>query len=348
MRRHAEHDDPFEDSNPSLCYGSPSAESEIDAFMSHQRNLVGACISAALIASCAGNDSFPSKPLLAAPAIAIPSRTDDARGATVEPQTRGALLYVSEPYADAVAMYTYPQLQPAGQLIGIPDPEGLCANRRTGDVWVVSGFPTAQFTEFRHGGTKPFHKIKFGSMDFTQSCAVDPTTGNLAVTDNLAHGLRGAIIIFGAKEKAYPDPAILNYAFVSYDESGDLFVDGVSVRAPTEIAELPPGKNHFHNFPLEGTRMYRAGGLQYSKGSLVIGATEHHVIYRTTNGMVNGSTTLLDACHIEQFDIDQDVVIVPSSCGSNGAVLIYNYPAGGMPIAKITHINAPFAAVISR
>ncbi len=310
---------------------------------------MGACLSAALLASCSGNDGISSsKALPAAPTIVIPSRAGDANAARTEPQTRGALLYVSEPYANAVAIYTYPQLQPAGQLTGIPDPEGLCVNRRTGDVWVVSGFPSAQFTEFRHGGAKPIHKIKFGSMDYTQSCAVDPTTGDLAVTDNLAHGLRGAIIVFGAKDKTYRDPSLEYYAFVSYDDSGDLLVDGPSFHTPTEIAELRPGKSHFHNLPLVGTRMYHPGGLRYSKGSLVIGATKHHVIYQTSNGMVIGSTTLLDACHMEQFDIHEDVVIVPSSCGSDGAVLIYNYPAGGTPIAKITHLSAPFAAVISR
>ncbi|MGB8521305.1 MAG: hypothetical protein WCD38_14185 [Candidatus Tumulicola sp.] len=304
------------------------------------------------LAGCSGTTQSNLTPgngsLTPSARIAISLRSGDTNAAGVLPQTRGALLYVSEPYANAVAMYTYPQLQPAGQLSGIPDPEGLCVNRRTGDVWVVSGFPTAQFTEFRHGGMRPIHKIKFGSMDYTQSCAVDPTTGDFAVTDNLAHGLRGAIIVFGAKDKTYRDPSLVNYAFVSYDDSGDLFVDGLSFRTPTGIAELRPGKRHFRNFPLEGTRMYHPGGLRYLKGSLVIGATGHHVIYQTSNGMVNGSTTLLGACNVEQFDIDEDVVIVPSACRSDGAVLIYNYPAGGTPIAKITHVNAPFAAVISR
>lgn len=245
-------------------------------------------------------------------------------------------------------MYTYPQLQPAGQLTGIPDPEGLCVNRRTGDVWVVSGFPTAQFTEFRHGGTKPIHKIKFGNADFTQSCSVDSNTGDLAVTSNLAHGLRGAVIVFGAKAKTYRDVLIENYEFVSYDESDDLFVDGPGVRTPAAIGELKPGKTRFHNFPLEGTGTFHPGGLQYSKGSLVVGATKHHVIYQTSNGVVTGSTALLGACRIEQFEIDEIVVIVPSSCGSDGAVLIYNYPGGGMPIARIPHVNRPFAVTISR
>jgi hypothetical protein len=244
-------------------------------------------------------------------------------------------------------MYTYPQLQPAGQLTGIPDPEGLCVNRRTGDVWVVSGFPTAQFTEFRHGGTKPIHKIKFGNADFTQSCSVDSNTGDLAVTSNLAHGLRGAVIVFGAKAKTYRDVLIENYEFVSYDESDDLFVDGPGVRTPAAIGELKPGKTRFHNFPLEGTGTFHPGGLQYSKGSLVVGATKHHVIYQTSNGVVTGSTALLGACRIEQFEIDEIVVIVPSSCGSDGAVLIYNYPGGGMPIARIPHVNRPFAVTIS-
>src|SRR5581483_10823226 len=49
---------------------------------------------------------------------------------------RGRLLYVADPFANAVLIYTYPQLSGAGELTGFTSVTGVCTDRR-GYVWVL-------------------------------------------------------------------------------------------------------------------------------------------------------------------------------------------------------------------
>jgi hypothetical protein len=51
---------------------------------------------------------------------------------------------------------------------------------------------------------------------------------------------------------------------------------------------------------------------------------------------------------VDQYYIDGDKVIAPSNCSSVATVSVYNYPAGGAPIATLTGFSTAFGAVISR
>lgn len=288
------------------------------------------------------------------PSAAMPANAGPAYVAADagRPATRQALLYVSEPNAGAVAVYTYPQLSPHGALTGLNNPEGLCVDARNGNLWVVSGPFAPGFTEFAHGGTKPIRKIRFGaSGDYTQACAVDPTTGNLAITDNHAHAVLGDIVVFGAKEKAYLDNRVQHYNFVAYDDAGNLFFDGEGGGTlSTLVGELPAGKRHFVLFPLHVKNAFPTGGVQYDGTYLALGREQRHDIYQTSDGKVEGSMVLRSTCRMEQFVVDRDAgrVVAPSSCGTDGSVFVYAYPAGGAPLAHISGLNAPFATAISR
>jgi len=88
--------------------------------------------------------------------------------------------------------------------------------------------------------------------------------------------------------------------------------------------------------------------VQYDGSNLAIGDEKRAIIYQVSGGTVVGTTTLRGACLVQQFFIDGAHVIVPTVCGSNGEVSIYNYPAGGAPIERLTGLKAPFGAVVSR
>ena len=55
-----------------------------------------------------------------------------------------ALLYVSDPDAGKVFVYSYPALKPAGMLTGINAPTGMCVDKTTGNVWITKTIRTLQ------------------------------------------------------------------------------------------------------------------------------------------------------------------------------------------------------------
>ena len=72
-------------------------------------------------------------------------------------------------------------------------------------------------------------------------CGVDPTTGDLAVASINLDSLASWVEVYqGATgdPKDYYDNEIINYTFVSYDDKGNLFVDG-SGPGYVEFASCP-------------------------------------------------------------------------------------------------------------
>ena len=93
------------------------------------------------------------------------------------------LLYVSND--DELLVFSYPK----GKLVGeitVPsgDFAGLCSDS-AGDVFVTSvGSHSASYIlEYAHGGTEPITTLS--DPAWANGCAVDPTTGNVAVTNLL-------------------------------------------------------------------------------------------------------------------------------------------------------------------
>ena len=131
---------------------------------------------------------------------------------------REDLLYVAT--GDNVYVLSYP----GGKLVGSLGITGnnLCSDAR-GDVFIpTSGYDVV---EYAHGGNSPIETLADG--DIPLGCAVDPTTGNLAVT-NEASGAGEVAIFPKAKEPStwHRDPDIGTFGLCGYDDRGNLFVDG--------------------------------------------------------------------------------------------------------------------------
>jgi hypothetical protein len=256
---------------------------------------------------------------------------------------RGALLYVSDTATNSVSIYSYPRLKLTAKLFGVKRPAGLCVDPRTGNVWVVSEL-SPEIIEFPHGGTKRMHTLHLG-YGF-EGCAVD-ASGNLAVARYNDYDDAGALFIFKngrGKPTSYEAPGMFFYEFVGYDSAGNAFVDGENY---TKLAELPAGGKKLENVTPNG--LGSPGGVQYDGTNLAVGNAKRGEIYQVSSRMIVGKTKLNGACVVEQFFIDAERgdVIAPSRCHSRGDVLIYDYPAGGNPIKRITGFRDPFAAVVS-
>jgi hypothetical protein len=241
------------------------------------------------------------------------------------------LIYTSASY---VYIYTYSG-DKVGELMGFSSPAGLCSDSN-GDVYVTDA-GTDLIYEYARGGTKPIDVLD-DSGQVPSSCAVDPTTGDIAVA-NLGlppfGGKSGNLLVYppGSSQTpvAYTSPNIISYAFCDYDAAGNLYVDGVSQKHGLALAELPKGGS-FIGVQLAGVihRGHRAGGLQWDGQDVAIADSLKNVIYRIAVSGNRGK--IVDMIHIDrwrrhyeiEFSIQGQKLLFPF----DGELGFYNYPAG--------------------
>jgi hypothetical protein len=267
----------------------------------------------------------------------------------------GEFLYVSESSKNAVGIYSYPRLKRIGSL-SVKTPEGLCVNPRSGNVWVVSGPLTNEVSEFKRGGTKPIRVLQIGNSltgYFLDACAVNPINGDLAVVTTVSSSSPGGLFVFKhgtGTPKFYHDPEMFAYAFVGYDSTGDAFVDGTDTNDSGRLGELPAGAKQMEDVTPQGLKLRFPGGVQYDGTDLAVGDERYGRIYRISGTTITGTTRLNDACLVRQFFIDttSDVLIAPSACKSKSQVLVYDYPAGGAAVKKLSGLISAYGVVISR
>jgi DNA-binding beta-propeller fold protein YncE len=301
------------------------------------------CAAVALLTGCGGAQSV-TQSLTGAPLAASPFMKPDAKKQT--------LVYVSSVLTNDVYVYSLATQQLEGTLTGFSTPYGLCSDK-SGDVWIAND-GASQLVEYAHGGTKPIATLA-DSGYYPEGCAVDPTTGNLAVTNFSSTTGNGDVAIYAGAQgspQTYSDPQIVNYRFCGYDSKGNLFVDGANSSSAFALAELPKGSSSLTNITL-AQKIEWPGGVQWDGKYVAVGDTDAATIYRiTSNGTVKGSIKLDGANYVNQFWIDGSIgkkkkkagVIVPSQDG--GSVGFYDYPAGGSTVWSIG-ISEPFGATVS-
>lgn len=92
--------------------------------------------------------------------------------------------------------------------------------------------------EYAHGGTVPIRI--FGVGGYPEDCAIDPTTGDLAVTVFVFNGEFVAIFRKArGKPSVYTDTGFGFMNACTYDSNGNLFVDGNVVSGKLQFIELP-------------------------------------------------------------------------------------------------------------
>ena len=299
-----------------------------------------------MLAACSGIGGSPPAPVGAAlrPAWSAP----DANRAT--------LLYVSDANNGTVSVFSYPQGDLVGTLTGFEEPYGLCSDK-AGNVWIVDD-ETSTITEYAHGGTSP--KATLGdSGEYPAGCSVDPTTGNLAVTnyETVNRGQGSVSIYHRAKgtPTQYVDASISRGWFCSYDDKGDLFFDGdANGSSGFQLAELPHGGVTFTNIGIDQT-ITVPGGVQWDGKYVAIsdangpgaGSIYQFSISGSTGTEVS-ATTLAGSQNIHQFWIDpaRRRVIAPSA--SLGTVGYWKFPAGGNATKTLNGLDIPEGVAISK
>lgn len=317
----------------------------IQPSFSHRTALV-AFIAASVCAGCSV-PAAPTAPLTPGGANAL-----RAKGSWMAPDAgRGDLLYVSDFQNDTVSVFSFPKGGFEGTLTGFAGPFGLCSDR-AGNVFVTNAKPP-EVLEFAHGGSSPIATLKDPGQ-FPYACSVDPTTGNLAVTNEYSRkSTPGSVAIYqhaSGSPKLYFDASFYYMFFCGYDNAGNLFVDGEP--APSggfAFAELPRGHAKLQDVTLD-TAIGFPGGVQWDGKHLAVGDQVASTIYQFRiagkTGTQTGSTHLNDAKQIVQFWKQGKYVVGPDAIYFR--VGIYDYPGGGDAVRYLQYNwGLPVAATVS-
>jgi hypothetical protein len=263
----------------------------------------------------------------------------------------GDLLYLTSYAESAVKTYDWPGIKQSQTLKGFTQEEGLCADKK-GNVFVTNNAAN-NIVEYAHGGKKPIATLNDLTGYYPVSCAVDPVSGDLAVTNVALSGTANVVIFKHAtgNPQPYTIPTIDTYLMCGYDDRGNLIVDGgfgVGSHGPVGFAILPHGAQHLQKLTLDPVPA-GPGGIQWDGKYWAIGDT-YSTIYRFdvtgSKGTKAGTTTLQESSTIFGFFISGDRVIAPEH--ETGKVQIFPYPGGGAPVGTIRGLNLPFGATISR
>lgn len=255
---------------------------------------------------------------------------------------------------DSVDIYSYRTGKLLGQLTGLDKATSLCSDA-AGNVFVVNT-GKQDILEYAHGGTTPIATLNDAGWN-PWSCAVDPTTGNLAVT-NLQETNQagqgdgpGSVAVY---KRAQGTPKIhalsellTDYEWCAYDDHGNLFVDGQGGNGFV-LAELQKNGNFFgvllnqaFSVPTNIDPDVRWDGSHItivnpgSTGTAPISSVLYRVAIRGVTGTVVSSTTLNSAYGVYQYYIDSKNVVVLSGSESGGGpqnIMSYNYPAVGSAV----------------
>ena len=255
--------------------------------------------------------------------------------------SRTALLYASSD--GEVDVFDYPSGTKVGQLSGFDsgfDKEGLCADG-AGDVFVagtlyISGNASGQVYEFQYGSESP--SVKLSTHGYADSCSIDPTTGNLAVTEYYYPVFgHGDVAIFPNAQGTptyYSDPNGQRFSYCAYDSAGNLFI---SLFRAGELLEMAGGSQSFQTIALNQKPTF-SGSLQWYENKLIVASwtTENSPESIQRVQISNGTATILgttvlanghDKRSVGQYAVDGANIVGPDE--NDKYLAMWKYPKGG-------------------
>jgi hypothetical protein len=297
----------------------------------------------------------------------------DQRKSWISPDIKhsSSLLFVSDAGHFEVFILSIPNLKLKGIITGFPHPpQGECSDKQ-GNIWVTTDAP--DIVKLSHTGDI---LTKLGDPAIPVGCAVDPTTGNLAVTNiiTVKNGLPypGDVLVYAGASGSpaeYKGPPRTYYYFAGYDGSGNLYADGLNDLGNSVLTELPKGATKMHAITLSGGTVYFPGMVQWytpgkvlAVGDQLCGYTDNSCIYWVsisgTKGTIKATTNLLNylggpACDLVQGVLSpygqKDVVGSVGACANAyESTDIWAYPAGGTPKEyNLPPLSSPIGAAIS-
>jgi hypothetical protein len=323
--------------------------------------IVMTCVACAAFTACAGVQSqrvIPAQSIQQTAAEAPLGFIHQQSRSWMSPQAaKQDLVYVSDAGDDDVKVYGLTHHQLLGTLAGIKQPWGVCADPK-GYVWVVA-YGTNEIIEYAHAGTTPIQILKTQNTDL-YDCAVDPTTGNLAVTNwGPNNWFHGDVLVFphgSGTPKAFYGRSLWFYFGCTYDDQGNLFADGWGwyLGGYFTLAELPKGARSFKHIVLSpDMEPPLLGTVRWDGKYVAIGdwKSVNQYAIKGNAGYRRGNIQLTNHWPVGFFAVTRTGVrkiIAPDTAGDPGAVQYWKYPQGGNPSYTIKQGRwGPFAAAVS-
>jgi hypothetical protein len=323
---------------------------------------LGACV-AAMLLGCGGSQPPIGAPG-AMPQASAPARHVDRGKSWMLPEAKGEnLVYVSDG-AESVFVYTYPKGQLVGTLSGFIGPLGECVDP-AGDLFIAAATNLQRTSgiiyEYAHGGTTPIATL--ADPNGTFGCAVDPRSGDLAVT-----GGGVAVYTRASGQPVLYDSLVATY-FCGYDNSGDLYLSTATESGPNDkLDELAEGNNTLKqislNAALYGT-LPIPPSVQWDGRHIMVSSASQKVevgydgpisLYRLhisgDSATVVGTTTLSskkNARRTGQIWIQGKRVLGSDYYRHSGGVDSWSYPSAGKSRRIVPYSGEfdPFGIVVS-
>jgi hypothetical protein len=291
------------------------------------------CLAAAflLMAGCVGSQRIQPG--------AMPQSARTQYGPHKKSGSSGALIYATGG-CGGTCVLSYPQ----GQVVGALDASGssVCADTG-GNVFIPDD---NQVFEYAHGGTSPIATLSF-SGDNPQGCAVDPTTGNLAVI--IQGNSNGNVAVFaGGQGQATLYGANVSPTYCSYDDSGNLLVNGFDNGQTVGLSELPAGGSVFSRLSIP-QRVGYPGQIQWDGNYLTWFSSDAGPRMVSRLAISGSQATIVGTTDLQgikrfanQSWIYGDHMIIPySNRGrSSKTIGIWRYPKGGKATKGIRHFGS--------
>jgi hypothetical protein len=324
-------------------------------------------LAAAALAACDNGVTAPSAPAQAqtlvlrsgAPIATHPDRR--ASWISADASSSQDLLYVSDIGDFDVKIYGFPSLKLVGRLTGFDEPQGECSDTK-GDVWITNTLQY-QIIEYPHGEKTPIAVLS-DPVGYPVGCAVDSTTGNLAVTNLLDGSGSGSVIVYqhaSGTPTPYGNSGLSTYYFAGYDSKGDLYVSAMTDQKAYALAVLRYRSSSLSLVTLKGATLYIPGTVTFAGSHLVLGDQEckgsaTSCLYRASlsgnTATITGVVTLKDSCDVAQAWVGPVRVAAGDyadyRCVSRTSrTQIWSYP-GGTLVGSAGRVSHPAGTTVSQ
>lgn len=278
---------------------------------------------------------------------------------SADAKTARDLLYVSDAGTFDVNVYRFPSLTLAGRITGLDEPQGECSDA-AGNVWIANSL-AQEMLEFTRGATRPIGALA-DPVGFPVGCAIDPASGNLAVTNLEDFSGAGSVLVYknaGGAPTTYANRNLYYYYFDGYDRKGNLYVSGITRSKSYGLALLPRKDTSMSLVTIEGGEIYFPGTVAWVGSTLVLGDQKCEKLARSCfyELSVSGKTarigsmiSLKGACDVAQAWVGSTRLAGGNYayCGKRrSSADVWAYPSGGSPTARAAGLAMPIGATLS-
>jgi hypothetical protein len=322
----------------------------------------GALVALALCSACGGPAVAPSDAALKVQYIgrtlSVNGRLVTAARVNMSPLPRYATIlpdlhskkrfeYVINFYGSYASIFDYPKSDKQIGTINNVGGQG-CTNVLYGygkkTIWIVAAYN--QITEYEIPQT-PIKTLSVSDGSMPSSCAMD-TNGDLAV-GILDGPSSGDVLIYpnASGSGTFVKTPLAREYFDGYDNQGNLFFDGFTPGSAFQLDELPKGSSKVETITTSNSVEF-PGSVQWDGTYVTVFDQLANKMYQYTiagtKATLKGTISFSGSSDCAQTWIAKGVVYCGDAGNDNGEV--FNYPAGGSPIAVFTgNFDEPLGTV---